>query len=184
MLDVIFVFMFGILTIVTFAYPPSVEILKYFSGVILYSTFVIGISIMWFVFGRPFCQDYAADEVGIEALSHPVVMLYVRINTGMWLIVFIICILISLPSGIIQSNGVRDPQTAFIISMALSPIMFAFGFIFSYWLFPRYFYANMDKFTGPYEKEIDEWVLKHPDHIMSADDDADSEEGEDAEESA
>ena len=25
----------------------------------------------------------------------------------------------------------------------------------------------MEKFAAPYEKEIDEWMLKHPDHKMS-----------------
>jgi uncharacterized membrane protein len=170
MLDVIFASMFGILTIVTFAYPESTEFLKNFAGVIINACLAIGIGSMWFVFSRPFIKDFAADEVGIEALTHPVIIIYIRIVTGVWLGVFTICALISLPPGIILLNGERDPHTAFIVSNVLSPIIVVCGMIFSYWIFPKYFYSNMDKFANPYEKEIDEWNLKHPDHEYAVDD--------------
>ena len=166
MLDVIFAFVFGILMIITYSYPPSTDFLKYWNGFIFNAAFALGFGIMWFVFGRPFIQDFTADEVGIEALTHPVIRLFVRINTGIWLGLFIICALINLPPGIIHLNG-GDPQVAFTVSIILTTSITLFGMIFSFWLFPTYFYANMEKYAAPYEKEIGEWVLKHPDHEMS-----------------
>ena len=197
MLDVIFASMFGILMIITYSYPPSTDFLKYWSSFIINAAIAFGVGIMWFVFGRPFCQDNAADMVGIEALTHPLIRLNVRINTGFWLGLFTICALVQLPSGIIQSNG-GDPQKAFTITNILVPILIVCGFLISFWVFPRYFRANVEKFAAPYEKEIDEWMLKHPDHKMSdpanlgdgydADGNkivvADAAEGEDVEESA
>ena len=199
MLDVIFAFVFGILMIITYSYPPSTDFLKYWNGFIFNAAFAFGFGIMWFVFGRPFIQDFTADEVGIEALTHPVIRLIVRILTGIWICIFTICALINLAPGIVHSNG-GDPQTAFTIANILTPIITISGVIFSSWLFPIYFWANMEKFAAPYEKETEEWVLKHPDHeysdpanwgdgydadgnkiVVAADADA---EGEDAEVSA
>ena len=166
MLDVIFASMFGILMIITYSYPPSTDFLKYWSSFIINAAIAFGVGIMWFVFGRPFCQDFAADEVGIEALTHPLIRLNVRINTGIWMCIFIICALISLPSGIIHLKG-GDSQKAFMIANILVPIVTVSGIIFSFWVFPIYWYANMEKFAAPYEKETEEWVLKHPDHEYS-----------------
>lgn len=164
-LDVIFVVVFGVLTLVTWIFPDTVDFFKNFAGLIINVSLAASVAVTW-LFGYPFIKTIIADEVDPIALTHPLVKLMIQIQTGLWLGIFTVCALISIPGGVIYLKG-GDTKLAFLVGTIVSSIVTVVGLIFSMWLFPAYFFAHPEKFDGPYEKEIDEWMEEHPDHEYS-----------------
>lgn len=163
-LDVIFFLVFLTMTIAVWAFPQTSDFFRFFSGAIIFAFNSIGVIIAW-LFGHPFIKQFFADEIDPIALTHPMTILFIRFLTGMWLGIFIACTIISLPAGIINlKHGDEAAETALMVAYILPIILSVSGIIFGNFIFPAYYFANMEKFAGPYEQEIEEWMVKNPDH--------------------
>ncbi len=73
-LDVIFISLFGVLTILAWADQKRDEVYKYWSGAIINGGLLLGIIISWLC-GHPFVEDYMIDSLGTDrtGLTFPLV---------------------------------------------------------------------------------------------------------------
>jgi len=83
-LDIIFIVLFGILTILAWTLPENRDTIKYFANVIINGGLALGVAITWMA-GHPFIRSYIEDNVGIEGSTYPVVKhMGVLLVCGWW----------------------------------------------------------------------------------------------------
>jgi len=140
--DIILFVLFGILLIIVWAFPNELD----YVGVIIFGVLLLSYAISWFI-GHPTAKQNVADEVDPIALTHPLIIMLIRIQTVFSIVVYTILMILFIP--------------LFKIPNALTTvILIAAGIISA--IIPRYFWSHIEKIAGRYEKEIDEWMQQHP----------------------
>ena len=167
-LDIIFIVLFGILTILAWTLPENRDTIKYFANVIINGGLALGVAITWMA-GHPFIRSYIEDNVGVEGSTYPVVKHMVTRLTSMWLLAFTVMALVSLPPAIMYVQG-NPSTTAFNVCNIISYIILGCCLTIAFWLYPAYFEKHQEDIAKNYEEEIAEWEKEHPNHEFSQED--------------
>jgi len=140
--DIILFVLFGILMIIVWAFPNEMD----YMGVVVFGVLVLSHAIFWSI-GHPTAKQNVADEVDPIALTHPLIIMLIQVQTIVKLVMYTILTILFIP--------------LFKIPNALmTVILIAAGIISA--IIPRYFWSHIEKIAGRYEKEIDEWMQQHP----------------------
>merc|ERR1712113_638105 len=70
----------------------------------------------------------------------------------------------AVPGVVLVLTPDADLQTVFQISNIATIVLNVAGMLLTTWWFPAYYFANMETFNKPLEKEIETWNQQHPDH--------------------
>lgn len=160
-LDICFFVLFGIQTIVVFAYPESGDFWRFWGGAYFNLTAFLFLSVMW-CFGKPFTKTFAEDEYGKIGVTHPVCKWAVKITCGVWVAAFGIMGCLSLPAGVAQQRGTPSTDLLAIFTYG-SVVVTVLALSISFMLLPWYMEKYEDKIMDKHMDEILEWNAKHPD---------------------
>ena len=148
-LDLIFLCVFGLLTILAWIYQESVETIELYSGTAINAFLAIGFFVSWLL-GRPVVRGYQVEKLGEEKASHPVMVHMASRMSVMFTIAFSSAALIS----------AIWPESDW--AMLICNLTVGGALLTAYHFYPAYVKNNTDEIAALYEDEIAEWEAKHP----------------------
>lgn len=148
-LDVIFLFVFGLLTILTWIYQESVETIELYSGTALNTGLAAGFFISWLL-GRPVVRGYQVDKLGEEKASHPVLVHMASRMSVMFTIAFS-------SAAVISAIWPESDWTFLICNLLVGGALLT-----AYKFYPAWVKNHTEEIAALYEDEIAEWEAKHP----------------------
>lgn len=152
-LDVIFVAVFGLLTILTWMYQENVETIEKYSSAALNGGLALGFLVSW-LFGRPVVRGYQVYKLGEAKASHPVIVHMASRLSVMFTVAF--------ASIAVIATIYTDSDWTFLICnlIGVGAILTAYRF------YPAYVVKHADEIADLYRDEIDEWEAKHPEENL------------------
>jgi len=168
-LSTIFLALFVVLTVVSWADRKNDQNYKNWAGVIINGGIALGCVIAT-LFGRPFVADFAADKIEDEATaSHPLVAHMLVVMNAAWILAFALMAAVAavgaLCNALIRPNLGENFQLAFTDPGYVSWIILVLCFAFNY-AYPAHLKSPKGKaaYARKHERELAQWAEAHPDH--------------------
>jgi hypothetical protein len=148
-LDIIFLTVFGLFTILAWIYQESAETIELYSSAAISAGLALGFFVSWLL-GRPAVNGYVVEKFGEEKASHPVMVHMASRLSVMWTIVF---------SSVAVISGIW-PESYW--SFFICNLIVGGAFITASHFYPAYVKKDPDVIAALYEDEIAEWEAKYP----------------------